>query len=95
MNTADIQSIIGARPARVTKNNDGGPAFPHVATDRSCATPGMSLCDWFAGQALAGILAGGEAPGELTVTDISDWAWRQADAMLAVRSASNLGRDER
>ena len=34
-------------------SKDGGPAFPLYEED------GMSLRDWFAGQALAGILAAG------------------------------------
>lgn len=46
--------------------NDGGQAFPSVRTDQKCengqfygnvhSTGGMSLRDWFAGQALAGSL---------------------------------------
>lgn len=45
---------------------DGGPAFPRPALGTDCNKPwgqqaGMSKRDWFAGQALAGILAGGFA----------------------------------
>ena len=46
-----------------TPINDGGPAFPsHItlneAKDRTIVKhPGMSLRDWFAGQALAAIVA--------------------------------------
>jgi hypothetical protein len=36
--------------------NDGGSAFPAMAPGGYC-TPGMSLRDWFAGQALQGLLA--------------------------------------
>jgi len=39
-----------------TPLNDGGPAFP-VHCDTASSDGGMSLRDWFAGQALAGILA--------------------------------------
>lgn len=44
----------------MTKDN-GGAAFPFSPSDKSTshmATNGMSLRDWFAGQALAGIMAG-------------------------------------
>ena len=47
--------------------NDGGPAFPvpemHFGNDtkQSCANQGMTLRDWFAGQALVGLL-GQETP---------------------------------
>ena len=37
--------------------NDGGPAFPHVGNPQSgfdYIAMGMTLRDWFAGQALAG-----------------------------------------
>ena len=52
------------------------PAFP-VSTSR----PGMTLRDWFAGQALQGQLATGEA-ALLAVS----YAYAIADAMLAERS---------
>ena len=58
--------------------NDGGPAFPGPY-----GSDGMSLRDWFAGQALAGLLSqeGVEASPE---TDAA-WAYKVADAMLAAR----------
>lgn len=41
----------------MTTTRDGGPAFPD--SELSCGPrPGMSLRDWFAGQALAGALIG-------------------------------------
>jgi hypothetical protein len=40
--------------------NDGGPAFPVIAENGlGHVADGMSLRDWFAGQALAGFLADG------------------------------------
>lgn len=39
------------------KHDDGGPAFPDPAPLHEAA-PGMSLRDWFAGQALVGWLSG-------------------------------------
>ena len=44
--------------------NNGGPAFPFAQVSETtgqpingCFAPGMTLLDWFAGQALAGIKA--------------------------------------
>lgn len=64
---------------------DGGPAFP-VQESR-----GMSLLDWFAGQALAGLLANGwcaeqrdgnESMRDLGHETLSVDAYAIADAML-------------
>lgn len=46
----------------MSTTNDGGPAFPCIDTDEPTqasytSKPGMSLRDWFAGQALAGMIA--------------------------------------
>lgn len=76
------------------KIEDGGPAFPgiHGSVDsfgtlkQRC--DGMSLRDWFAGHALAGILAGGFAD---TIPhddvngggDAAFFAYQYADAMIA------------
>lgn len=67
-------------------NRDGGPAFPSGALDvaanrvASSIYDGMSLRDWFAGQALAGALAADMDPSVAIRT-----AWLTADAMLAAR----------
>lgn len=53
------------------KTNDGGPAFP-VTFEHSEATsekPGMSLRDYFAGQALAGLLAAGYEVSDSTIAE--------------------------
>ena len=69
--------------------NDGGPAFP-VETTSTPYSPGMSLRDWFAGQALAGMLSGPDSPPAETweemVQHISATAYDYADAMIAARS---------
>jgi hypothetical protein len=58
--------------------NDGGPAFP---TRYHEDMHGMTLRDWFAGQALAGMLANPDSwTGDRGVT-----AYRYADAMLRAR----------
>lgn len=69
------------------KTNDGGPAFPRVPWDVNDYTgdgsPGMTLRDYFAGQALASMDTDG-----YTLTGIHRLARRAydiADAMLAER----------
>lgn len=71
------------------KIDDGGSAFP-VEDQGTHGTYGMSLRDWFAGQALSGILAGGFAD---TIPhddvnggfDAAFFAYQYADAMIATR----------
>jgi len=61
-----------------TPSNDGGSAFPVMYVSE-----GMTLRDYFAGQALAGILS------SANFGDARDWlpdrAYGLADAMLAAR----------
>lgn len=74
------------------KIEDGGPAFPHMAADgHTDYRLGLTVRDWFAGQALVGILAGGFAD---TIPhddvngggDAAFFAYQYADAMLARKS---------
>lgn len=70
-----------------TPINDGGPAFPVTAEQSPSgqfALSGMSLRDWFAGQALAGMMACTDCSG--TEAEFAASAYRNADAMLAARS---------
>ena len=60
----------------------GGYAFPIFWGEGQSPSQGMTLRDWFAGQAMAGILAKGG--GETWEADAA-WAWRAADAMIAER----------
>lgn len=87
----------------VDKINDGGPAFPlpDVYGANGCGlregAPGMSLRDWFAGQALAGMtsikpdlgscrdLAELDERMSRAISVAGDIAYRYADAMLAAR----------
>lgn len=61
----------------------GGPAFPHQYKDVCGAEwifPGMTLRDWFAGQALP------QAMGESPTKDLAaTLAYQMADAMLKAR----------
>jgi hypothetical protein len=65
---------------------DGGPAFPmprfHTWQDE---VPGMSLRDWFAGQALAGLCANRDYVDE-SFPSIAEYAYHHADAMLKARN---------
>lgn len=76
---------------------DNPPAFPRIGEgfgNPSYDTPGMSLRDWFAGQALAGDLASqNEFTGEWPTTSSgehlrgrAEFFYRFADAMLAARA---------
>lgn len=59
---------------------DGGPAFPNEHRAN-----GMTLRDWFAGQALAGLLANPDGRRSWGNADWADEAFDQADAMLKAR----------
>ena len=70
---------------------DGGPAFPtdgfKYSLEHGDHQSGMSLRDWFAGQALVGLTR--EISGDVTVhrrNGIVSDAYELADAMLAERS---------
>jgi hypothetical protein len=63
--------------------NDGGPAFPRHGYN---SNDGMTLRDWFASQALAGLLAHtGESERNRAVA-----AYRYADAMLRARDTREV-----
>jgi hypothetical protein len=62
----------------------GGWAFPAQHFDLAEHEHGMTLRDYFAGQAMQGMLAGREAP--LTPHEWATCAYALADAMLAERS---------
>lgn len=71
----------------MSKINDGGPAFP-AAVDRMVIQNGMSLRDWFAGQALAGVVVqcAGDTVRKGTIAGhMAARAYEIADAMLSAR----------
>ena len=64
---------------------DGGPAFPSTEDGKTTALrEGMSLRDWFAGQALAD----SASLGNTSPADIAKMAYEIADAMLDEREES-------
>ena len=68
----------------MSKTENGGPAFPQDLQGRRGDDPslqGMSLRDWFAGQAIVG-LAMDKNPADM----IAEWAYAVADAMLEART---------
>lgn len=81
-----------------TKINDGGPVFPspHVNTlaDDGWAQSGMTLRDWFAGQALAGWLAALPLGARVAPEEIASDMYMLADAMLRARAAAPTVGDE-
>lgn len=76
--------------------NDGGPAFPHSSQpldaqgNPMCSEHsewGMSLRDWFAGQALVGLLTR-TAELEIGTHYFAAAAYKMADTMIAARNQS-------
>ncbi len=63
--------------------NDGGPAFPVDTSTNFPANDGMSLRDWFAGQALASQTYDGPPSGNQKA--LAAWAYKVSDAMLDER----------
>ena len=76
-----------------TPINDGGPAFHSITVKNgdNYNAPvhtyhrGMSLRDWFAGQAMTAIIGNVYCTPDTTFKEISGRAYAQADAMLAAR----------
>ena len=74
---------------------DGGPAYPthpFGVVDRGELgavepQPGMSLRDWFAGQALAGFMANKHHRLDFAADSDAVFAYKIADAMLRARQA--------
>jgi len=71
----------------IDTSKDGGPAFPcewdYIGTSRASAN-GMSLRDYFAAKALAGMLADSEV--KATREDFAERSYALADAMILERN---------
>lgn len=77
--------------------DNGGPAFPahlayspeggaHIASEYFADSEGMSLRDWFAGQALAGRMT------HMADQPLAEYCYRIADAMLAARKLNTTSK---
>lgn len=79
----------------ITRRPDGGAAFPInvrlvlEGKETRYTWHGMSLRDWFAGQALTGWLADG-AVGGTHQEEVANACYLLADAMLAAREGKKL-----
>lgn len=84
----------------MTQRNDGGPAFGQVvdmhcvhvdpcgATERepSAAVPGgLSIRDYFAAKAMQAAATNPKGADGFTFEQRAEWAYQQADALLAAR----------
>ncbi len=88
----------------MSANDDGGPAFPHTVeysdglSGGRLPYGGMSLRDWFAGQALAGEFASQDTDSgvwmEKGFGTVAARCYNVADAMLAARATRRDGAKE-
>ena len=67
-------------------------AFPVAPGDVAYWQPGMSLRDWFAGQALAGLMANINISG-CNPDDYAQLAYEYSDAMIAARKELPSGEE--
>ena len=65
--------------------NDGGAAFPRQYAQGSISQTGMSLRDWFAGQALSIVYMRFQTSADPDPQDLAAQAYFIADAMIAAR----------
>jgi hypothetical protein len=78
----------------MTARDNGGPAFPNIARDMMEGEKwrwidGMSLRDWFAGQALQ--WAGSNEWFHADERHVAERAYKMADAMVAERAKAEGG----
>ena len=71
------------------KINDGGQAFPRAVQfdDAFIHGHGMTLRDYFAAAALTGYLGNPEGNSKWEISDVAQFCYRQADAMIRAREA--------
>lgn len=89
-----LDAAAGAMPDFIDRT--GGPAFGHAAyspADDFTGSPGMTLRDWFAGQALIGWLLpdaikfNNSDDGKIIYSEIAEASYAIADAMLKARQS--------
>lgn len=72
----------------MSERDNGGPAFPtqlDYGPNGTHTIDGMSLRDWFAGQAMAGWLASYGPDDAVKPKGVAELAYQVADAMLEAR----------
>lgn len=69
--------------------NNGGPAFPVPGEETRMFDYGMSLRDWFAGQAMAGFSSTLSGVEHIHWSKLASDAYTAADAMLAARKGGD------
>jgi len=69
---------------------DNPQAFPLATTAETIDTPGMTLRDWFAGQALTGLMQKNPWADPMM---LASYAFNAADAMLATRKETDNAHD--
>jgi hypothetical protein len=75
----------------MSKSNNGGPAFPseiEMSDGTYWHEQGMTLRDWFAGQAIRAQWGNGQA---MTAEQAAEFAYQLADAMLEAREKELKG----
>lgn len=76
----------------MTETNNGGPAFPGCVRNSAkklTRHPGMTLRDYFAGQALTGWLASFPPDYGVNAEQCAELAYELADAMIAARKGGD------
>lgn len=74
----------------MTNKENGGSAFPNLVETLQTGDiirfqPGMTLRDWFAGQAISGVCSPAPDGWSLSPQDHAAWAYQIADAMMEAR----------
>lgn len=82
----------------MSKQDIGGSAFPVVLDGANDYADGMTLLDWFAGQALVGVMYGVEGVGSMTPerraeawADVAQLVYEVAAAMVAEKRKREAG----
>jgi hypothetical protein len=87
MDTASVRKEV----RKMTNNGSAFPVFDsaRVGMDYGCTDEGMSLRDWFAGQALVGLLSSCDDQSRGTIESFVEYTYEIADAMLKLREANH------
>lgn len=85
--TLDGDRVVAVGLKQPTAVGDGGPAFPISREQEGWYEPGMSLRDWFAGQAMDRMISLSQnQDGSWHPESVAAGCYALADAMLALRA---------